>query len=269
MTLTQQDFTWMFRDPEWKQKFLTGSLIALAGLIPPLFLVAGPLILGYALILMRSQMRSEPRTLPRWTDFGQLFIDGVKALLASAGYVLPGYILWFIDFALVIVLSMLGSFGLAAARESPDQAAPFASLFLLQWLGFVFFFAVGWVLAMIGLVFTPVAMGEYLRTGRIGAGYQLRQVWGILRANAGGFALAWLVYFGIAFGLSFAVTLLEYTIILCCLIPFLMAPIQLYIQLMFAQLFGAAYRDGAQKAGLLNTTIPNLTAESSQAQSDR
>jgi hypothetical protein len=67
------------------------------------------------------------------------------------------------------------------------------------------------------------------------------------------------VYIGLLFTLSYLISFLYFTIILCCFIPFLMAPLSFYFALMWACLFGMAYREGAAKAGILSSATTSTS----------
>ncbi len=255
MSITQRDLTWMFEDPDWKNKFLIGSLLALTStLIPFVGLAALAVIYGYALIIMRAVMRGEPRTLPRWDDLGKLFVDGVQAALAALGYILPGLLILFAGFAFMFATLFGGAFTAAAAGDSRG-GGPLVVLFLLGQLGFLMSLALGLLLYFVGLLIAPVAVGQYARTGDIAAGYRFAEIWRILRANTTGFVIAWLVYLALSVGLGLVLSLLTWTIVLCLFVPFLTAPVTLYLILMFAQLFGEAYREGARLAAVAPTTL--------------
>jgi hypothetical protein len=118
---------------------------------------------------------------------------------------------------------------------------------------FVFFccFGLAMVIGLVGFTLTPAAVGQYARTNEIGAGYRWSEVRCVLRANAAGFFLAWLLYWGALAFFYLLFMVLYYTVVLCVFVPFLTAPLAFYLALMFAQFFGAAYREGALKAGVM------------------
>jgi hypothetical protein len=127
MTVTQDDLTWMFKDPEWKNKFLVGSLLALATTFVPLLgLAALAIVYGYALILMRGVIHGEPRQLPRWENFGALFVDGLKAALSALGYVLPGLVIMVCAYLAMFTSSFILPFTMTFSR---DARTAFGSFF--------------------------------------------------------------------------------------------------------------------------------------------
>lgn len=79
MTITKDTLTWMFVYPEWRPKFLIGSLQALAAtFVPVLGLACLMISYGYVMILMRAALGGEPRVLPKWQVYGTLFLIGVS-----------------------------------------------------------------------------------------------------------------------------------------------------------------------------------------------
>ncbi len=256
MTITSDDLSWMFHDTDWKNKFLVGSLLALAGTTVPLLGLAALVILyGYALVLMRASLLGEPRTLPRWENFGELFVNGLKGILSALGYFAPSIILFLCGFGLFIIGIFGGVFGAAGTNNSRNPNGFFPILFLSAYFSFLACLMFAIFVGYIGFAFTPLALGQYLRTGKISAGYHWSEVWSILRANIAGFFLAWAIYIGIGVVTTIVTMFFYITIILCFLYPLLLAPITFYVNLVFAQFFGMAYREGARKTGLLSAPM--------------
>ena len=246
--ITQETFAWLFKDPEWKTKFLIGSLFILAGTFIPIIGWLGYFaVYGYCLIMVRAVIRGDAPALPTWDRFGELFVDGFKSGLAAIGYLLPGIIAMFCAYGSMFGAIMVDVIVSATARRG---SAFFPPAFLIGYAGFFLFFAVAMVLFLVTVIPMAIAVGQYARTGEIGAGYRFDEVWRILRANVGGFVIALFMSWAIAIGLSLLLQIVYFTIILCCLLPFLMAPISFYMTVMWAYLFGMAYREGSTKAGI-------------------
>ena len=104
----QDLFTFPFRDPQWKNKLLIGSLISLAGFVFPF--IPWIFLYGYGVQIMRRIIveNGEPY-LPEWDDWNRLFVDGLRlggviliicfpfVLLAIVGYglmVVPQFDFW-------------------------------------------------------------------------------------------------------------------------------------------------------------------------------
>jgi hypothetical protein len=248
--ITRETFAWPFKGEDWKNRFLIGSLMYLAVY---LFSVLGWLgviaAYGYSFVIMRAVMRGDQPTLPKWERYNELLTDGVKGLLSSFGYLVP--------MSLVILCAILSlCVGLFAPILSDASPTSQGNMAYLPWMsaGLIGFFVltfVAWLIAFVIGIPATIGMAQYLRTGKISAGYRLGEVWKILRANIGGFVGALAINFAIGIGLSTFVLLLNFTIILCCLNQFVMAPVLFYQTLLWAYLFGVAYREGCVKAGLV------------------
>lgn len=86
--------SYIFEDREWTPKLLVSAGIALAGLIGTLLLglgpiIAGALLLGYAVELIRNVRDNHPIPLPRWDNYGEKFRKGGQVLAALFVYNLP------------------------------------------------------------------------------------------------------------------------------------------------------------------------------------
>ncbi len=246
MQITQDTLTWPFKDPEWKNKFVIGSALILAGSLIPIIGWMGMFaVYGYALITMRAVLRGESPTLPKWENFSELLVDGLKATLSAIGYFLPGILALCCAYVFLFA-SIFGAAGLARSSSSASGVG-----ILFGQLGYFTLFFLGMVLVYIGFVPTPIANAQYARTGQITSGYRLGEIWAILRANFVGFLLAWAIYLGLTMALGYLLIFVYLTIILCLLLPVLVAPVTFYLALLWANLFGMAYRESVAK-------IPNL-----------
>jgi hypothetical protein len=73
--------------------------------------------------------------------------------------------------------------------------------------------------------------------------FAVRQWWRILKADRLGYFIAWVIVAGLMGVLYLGVMLGYYTLVLCFLIPFVVAPVGLYVALVGAALFGGTYRE--------------------------
>src|SRR5512139_234770 len=95
----QDLFAFPFRDPNWKNKLLIGSLIALAGFVFPF--VPWIFTYGYAAQIMRRIIvdKGEP-FMPEWDDWNKLFNDGVRIGAAVFVYSFPFLIILIVTIGL-------------------------------------------------------------------------------------------------------------------------------------------------------------------------
>jgi len=207
---------------------------------------------GYCLSILRALARGETPTLPEWDRYEMFFLDGVKAVLAGIGYAIP------------VILATLGAFiflmgGVVVSiftRVNVDRAsqAAFPMPLLCGALGFFVILMFVSVLSLILAIPLAIAVGQYARTGAISAAYRLGEVWKIFRANVSGFVAALVLYWAVGIGMSVVTVILYFTIVLCLLSEFVAAPVLFYQTLMWAYLFGVAYREGCIKAGIVLDT---------------
>jgi len=246
-----------FQDQDWKNKLLIGSLIVFAGfaipLIPFIFLY------GYMMQIMHHIIAEKGKPfLPKWDDWGKLFIDGVKLLGVVLVYMLPVIILMMIGSFIIFLLPMLGiPVAIIGGEENPEAAG--AIMGILGIVSMIAFFIIMGISIIYGLaigIVLPATMGHVAATGDFGAAFRLKEWWAIFKANVGGFLLAYLIVFAVSMVLNSLLMFLYCTIILCCIAPLLTAPITLYTLIISGALFGEAYRDGIQKVELKATDTP-------------
>jgi hypothetical protein len=230
-----------FNDPDWQNKFLIGSLLTLAGYIIPII----PLIFvyGYAFqIMQRIIVEKGSPYLPDWDDWGRLFSDGLKLTGVSLIYSLPIMVLFCgglgVHFASIIGMVAIPQ---EASADSPAVILPFVGMGV-----FFITFGLSMVLALIWGAILPAAIGHMIATNDFAAAFRVREWWAIFKANLGGYLIAYALLLGAWVVLSFAMQILYVTLILCCLVPFIMVGVSMYLIMIGSALFGQAYRAGAE-----------------------
>ena len=245
--------TYPFKAPDWKNKFLTGSLVMLAGYIIPI--VPGIFLYGYLVKIMRRIIveGGEP-FLPEWDDWDKLFKDGL--MLGGVGfiYTLPMLLLLLMGYGLFFMAIFIPLILAEASNEPPSDILALTSVG--GSLGGIVFFGLGMILALITFAFLPVAIGHVLATDEFAAAFRLAELWAIFRANLAGFLVAYALLLGFGIVLSVFLQLLFLTIIFCCIYPIALAPLTVYIMIIWSVLFAQAYRDGVQKLRLQTVASP-------------
>jgi hypothetical protein len=235
------------RDGEWRNKFLMGSgLVFLNFVIPLLPMLA---VGGYCLKVMRQAVRGEEPVLPEWNDWGDLITEGLKGGALILAYLAPGYLVMFGGIILLMFGQLLIVPITSIAASSGDPEAIIGSL--LATLGLTFgsialqflFIALAFIVLLLGVLPLPLALGHYLHEGELSAGFRLREVLGLLKANKGGYLAAWVIYFGLSYVLSLPALFAYFTLVLICLFPIILAPVAFYIYLIGAAAFGQHYRE--------------------------
>jgi hypothetical protein len=231
-------FSFPFKDPRWKEKFLIGIVITFVSFL--LLFIPFIFVVGYTYQIMRRIIleNGEPY-LPEWEDWGKLFTDGLR--LTGAGLVLsaPLIILFLIAFLTNLILSLVFA--------SSSQSSSMTSLVFPIWTLFSFIpLGLGMASAMVIGIVSPVVLGHVVATNSWAAVFQVKEWWKVFRANLGGFLITYLLVIGIYFMTMIAVKFLNFTIIFCCFTPIIMGCFIFYISLISYALFGKAYRAGIQ-----------------------
>ena len=233
-------FRFPFRGPGWQGRFLMGSVFILASfLIPvlPLLFVA-----GYGLAITRRAIRGETLDLPAWQDWGRLAMDGLRGGVVSLVYLLPGTLV--MGGGMVVYFAAV--FGLAATESFAGRyGGPEPMLIFLAMAIMFLATAVGLLLQLLGAIPLPVAMVHFVRRDRVAAAFYVREWWPLLWANALGWLVTWVVIAGLWVVVYLGLMVAYYTICLCCLVPFLSAPLLFYVWLVAAALLGQTYRESA------------------------
>ena len=241
-------FRFPFQAPNWQSRFVVGTALILANYVIPI--VPAIFLAGYALRVMRQTLAGQEPELPAWDDWGELAKDGLRAMLAGLVYFLPALIV----FAVGVAVYFIGNLYLpltASSSGDPDQMLAGLPAIVLGSMAILFVsMLVGIVLSLLGAIAMPAATAHFVAQDELRAAFRVRQWWRILRTDMLGYFISWVIIAGLFAVLYSGAMLAYYTIVLCCLIPILTAPITLYVLLVGAALFGETYRESA--AELLN-----------------
>ncbi|MGB9777282.1 MAG: DUF4013 domain-containing protein [Anaerolineae bacterium] len=225
-------FRFPFQEPDWVNRFIIGSALIFAGWVVPILPVL--FVYGYAVEVMRRVIGGEEPSLPPWQDWGRLFVDGLRAFAVGLVYLLPGTLVYFGGMGLYFAsffIPLLANREPTMALVMVTMALFFISLFL------------GSLLLFLGAIPLPAAMAHFVAENRLGAAFQVRRWWAVLKERRWEYLAAWILLFGMMGLLYVLWMLLYYTICLCWLMPILAAPVAFYTTLVFAALFGQVWRE--------------------------
>lgn len=230
-----------FRQPRWREKLLLAALFTLSGffipIVPPL------LVLGYCAAIARRAIAEGELHLPEWTEWNGLLRDGLQVFGAGLLYALPATGLTTLGLALAIVVPALSPI-IALVGDGTDLPWLWVA-FGLALVGVVFVVP-GLLLSLVTGLVAPPALMHLIATGDFAAAFRYREWWPILRANLAGFVWAYVVVWGGAFLVSFTLWILCLTLILCCLVPFVMLGFSAYYNAVYYSAFALAYREGKE-----------------------
>lgn len=211
-----KSFTFVFEDPNWAGKIIIGGLITLIPIVGWLF------VIGYLVAIARNIIKGDPQPLPEWSDFGQIFVDGIYGFVIAFVYVLP-----------IIIVSCV--FWAPLSLISPDSGDGSFLFTLLSccFSAFVFIYAV-----IVGWFFIPAALGRYAETSDLASALRFGEVLDVSRADPVAFLIALLIAWVASFLASFG-------LILCCVGVIFTA---FYAQCVTGHIYGQAYLSAKEKA---------------------
>ncbi len=233
-------FRFPFEGPEAANRFAVGAALVLAGMFVPI--IPCIFVAGYLLRIGRRAIKGEELALPAWDEWGRLFVDGLRLGLAGLVFILPGL--------LVIAAGMAFYFYsvLAMQTASPYMGSEAEAGLAVQFLGgmasMFLSMSVGYAALVLGAIPMTVGLAHLVAEDRFAAAFHVRQWWPILWKNKLSYLVTWLLVAGLAMVSNLAVMMTGYSMILCCFVPILMAPLGFYLALVGSALFGQAYREG-------------------------
>jgi hypothetical protein len=242
MDISLDLFSFPFEQEGWENRMLIGGLLAFFGLLLTYTLVLMPLgivlmlpMLGFMVQVMRNAIQTGEAVLPEWTDWGDLFKDGLRYVLVAFVYMLPVTLLICLGYGV-----MFG--GMMALTPFTEQRPELAFALIPLQFGGMAVIMIGMLLAIALGVLAIAAITRMVAYGSLNAAFEFGEVWALVKRGWKSFGLAYLLVLGVSFAVSIAVNLLIYTICLACLVPFLMAALVYYLQVFMGALFGLAYR---------------------------
>lgn len=161
-------FTFPFDDQEWLKK------VGIAGLILLIPVIGGLVIAGYGAEITKRVIRRHPEPLPDWNDFMGYLVKGLQVFVIGFVYALP-----------IILIQACSQTALFMGTESYDDTVMTIVTIVTVCFGCVTFL---YALAM-GMVL-PAAIGNFLHKDQLGAAFRFGEVFGLVRAAPGAFALA-------------------------------------------------------------------------------
>ena len=174
-------FTFVTEDEEWLTKIGIGALISFVSFL----IIPIPLLVGYMVGVARNVMNDEPKPLPKWDDWGQLFQDGLAIIVAQLVYTLP--------FWLLTCFAMFSTLGFSALGEASEEAAAAGIIGTFALVGCLT------LLLMVALFFlSPAIVIQYLRTNDLKAAFRFAEVIEIARSKMSHILMAFLATFGFA-----------------------------------------------------------------------
>jgi len=237
----QETLLFPVRDAESRKQFLIACALMLAGFVIPILPVI--LLMGYTTKIMRQIIHEkQAASMPAWqgSDWSEMFMDGLR--LYSAQLVLSLPLLILMGCGMISIFA--GSAGFAALADERSQSlAPVGGLFLV--LGMAIF-SVFSILALPYGVILSAAQAHVAAKRSFQAAFEFREWWSIFRKAIGQFIVAYAIIIVTSFIFAFVLQVAMFTIVLICIIPFLMIPYSAYLMLVTNTVYAQAYASGQE-----------------------
>lgn len=229
-------FTFPFKDADSRKYLLIGGLISLAAFFIPILPYF--VLYGYAVIIIKQVLNGESPHMVPWEDWSGMFKDGAKLFGIRLIFTLP-----IIIFAIPVMLGGIAMPFIAEGLNNADAEA-FIAIFSIIMMGSM---CIVIPLSIPLAVLIPAAEMHNVDKDDFAAAFQFKEWWPILRANLGGFIVAFGIYYAAAMVFAVVMQLLFVTIILACLAFILIPAMTIYITLIMYVTVAIAYRDGKSK----------------------
>lgn len=241
MNNIQDTLLFPFRDRNAWTQFLIACAIMLAAFIIPL--LPSILLIGYTVKIMRAViLEKRSPSMPQWqgSDWGEMFMDGLRLYGAQFVLMLPLFLL--LGCGMVSLIG--GSAGLSAlASDDVQFLAPFGGLLLFLGIALTLLFS---LLSLPYSIITSAATGHVVAKNSFQAAFEFREWWQVFRAAVGPFLIAYAIIMAISFVLVMVMQIAMITIVLMCIVPFLMIPYSVYLILLTSTLYAQAYAKGQE-----------------------
>ena len=225
------------RDAYARKQFLITSLVMLAGMIVPL--VPTLIVMGYSAKIMRQVIdEGQEPSMPEWqgSDWVEMLKEGFRLWAVRVVYALPIIILMGCGFIFVFT-----SAGLFSSSSNNDSMPIFGGISFLVALGI---FMLLFVLSLPLGIITGAAEAHAVTKQSFQASLNFKEWWPIFRKSLTAFLLAYVLVIAASMVITFAIQIAMITIVLICVMPFLMMGYTTYISLLMSTLFAQAYASG-------------------------
>jgi hypothetical protein len=184
-------------------------------------IILGIPLAGYSLKVLRGD-----KPAPEVSDWGTLFIDGIKLIIIMLIYMIP---------AMIVLFVVVGASALVSMNSNPSAAMAAVGGILF---GLLLFF----VVALITAIFAIIGEVRFARTGKMGEAFNFSEILGTIgKIGWGPYIIALIVLFVVQMIIAFIVSIIMMIpylgfIIYICLI----SPIMLFQTRYICQLYDSA-----------------------------
>lgn len=244
MNNIQDTLLFPVRDAEARKQFLIACGIMLAAFIIPILPTL--VVMGYSAKIMRDviEERKSP-SMPAWqgSNLSDLFMDGLRLYGAQMVLMLPLFLL--MGCGMISIFG--GSIGFAAIAEDGSEAfGTLGMMFFVLGIAIMMLFS---ILSLPYGIIVSAALPHVATKRSFQAVFEFREWFAIFRKALGQFILGYAIIMLASFIFVIIMQIAMMTIILTCIVPFIMIPYMAYQLIVMNTVFAQAYvigRDGLQ-----------------------
>ena len=156
-------FSYQFKDKQWVNKFLLGSLFVFLAF----FLIPIPFLVGYMVQNIRNTINKAENPMPEWKNLGKMYVEGLKFFVYCLVYSIP---------VLLIIFVMIFGIILSIALDEPDLIGFFMiSFFGLQGLIMLY--------ALLMNLISPVLYIKYANGEPAKNLYNFKEIYNFIKNN--------------------------------------------------------------------------------------
>lgn len=163
------------KDSEWIQKVLIGGVVTI---IPIVNLIA----CGYLLKVMKGAMDSKA-DMPKWEDWGNLFINGLMAAIIGLIYMIIPTLILIISAGGIVAAAVSGKTELLIGAMAGVAGGFLIALLLMVVLGFLI----------------PMALSMYVKENSIGAAFRFKEVLSRIKSVFGDYLKVYIIVIALSF----------------------------------------------------------------------
>lgn len=246
MNNIQDTLLFPVRDAEARKQFLITCAIMLTAFIIPILPTL--IVMGYCTKIMRDVIEEKKSpSMPSWqgSNWSDLLVDGLRIYGAQLVLTLPLLLLM----GCGIIPMLAGSVGFAAIGQDGNEALVSVGMLFFV-IGMMIFMVVS-ILSLPYSVVVSAALPHVATRRSFQAAFEFNRWFPIFRQALGQFILSYAIILAASFVFAIVMQVAMLTIILICIVPFIMIPYIAYQLLIMNTVFAQAYvmgRDGLQTA---------------------
>ncbi|GEM_PF-6303770 len=230
------------KDAYARQQFLVACLLTLAGMAVPI--VPLLILMGYGARIARQIVieKKEP-AMTEWDNWNEFLMDGARLFGIRLLFILPVFFLAILGQASIMISLFF------VEGNSSQQPSPFGGVMAVIGIAI---FVLAFLLAIVVGFCLMAAETHVIAKSSFSAGLQFKEWWPILKNGIGAFLTAYLIMLLVSFAFSFIIGFAIITIVLICILPFILVPYSAYLALVAHALYAQAY---ASSRAYLSSTM--------------